>query len=90
MYDKSEKKTKVNSSYLNPNKNPWFNSDCYNARLLFKKARNKYTKNKSDAELRNEFLHAKSNYNKIKRNQKLKFKTNEKDKLTKLSKHKPI
>ena len=35
------------------------------------------------------FLHAKSNYNKIKRNQKLKFKTSEKDKLTKLSKCKP-
>jgi len=49
-------KTKVNSSYSNPNKKPWFNSDCFNARLLFKKARNKYTKNKSDAELRNDFF----------------------------------
>ena len=71
------------------NKKPWFNSDCYNARTSFKKARNKFSHDKSNAELRQEYITAKSNYNRIKRINKNKYKRMEKEKLTNLSKNQP-
>ena len=52
----------------NNNKKSWFNSDFFTTWKQFKKARNVFVKDKSN--VRQEYLNAKNNYNKIKRAQK--------------------
>lgn len=79
-----------NNSYnKNVNKSPWFNADCYRARSIFKKARNIFVRNKSSAQLRNEYISAKNSYNKIKRIHKKKYNYNERNNLNNMSKSNP-
>lgn len=83
------KTRKQNKNQTNNKRNQeWFNSDCYNARKLFKHARNKFVKFKND-ENRRDFINAKTHFNRIKRREKNKFKSKQKVNLTKMAKEKP-
>lgn len=69
-------------------KNKWFDLNCQNARKQFNNARNRFLRDKTDQN-RQEYLTAKSNYNKIKRQAKYKYKRQEGERLTNLAKEKP-
>ena len=60
------------------NKATWFNKACYEARNTSKTATNSLTRNKSDNILKQQYLRAKSDYNKIKRSKKSNYNAKEK------------
>jgi hypothetical protein len=70
---------KPNKHFKN-NKQPWFNSECYDARSMFKRKRNIFLRNKHCVYSRQEYIPAKTAYNKTKRFNKMKCYNNEKTK----------
>ena len=69
-------------------KNNWFNAECYEARKAFNQARNRFLRNRTEAN-RHDFLTSKTTYNNIKRTAKYKYKQLEGERLTHLAKDKP-
>jgi hypothetical protein len=67
---------------------PWFNAECNNARISFKRTRNTFQRNKTN-DNRRQFINARSHYNRIKKLCRNKYKAKEKRELTNLGISKP-
>ena len=72
----------------NKNRNKWFNVECAEAQNDFKRKRNTYLKDKN-AINRENFVQARTKYNKVKRNAKYKYKIQEGKNLCKKAKTQP-
>ena len=72
----------------NKNRNKWFNIECAEAQNDFKRKRNTYLKDKN-AINRENFVQARTKYNKVKRNAKYKYKIQEGKNLCKKAKTQP-
>ncbi|KAL4240409.1 hypothetical protein ACF0H5_001201 [Mactra antiquata] len=86
---------KIRKTQSNPvkkvhDKKPWFNHECYEARAMYKRARNAFIKHKDNQQLRENYISLKNKFNKIKRKQKKRYNYQERIQLNKMSKSEPL
>ena len=83
-------KIPINQNKLNKHSNTpkWFDENCYKSKHEFKKARNKFVRNKTD-ENRTAFTKSRTIYNRVRQRAKKRFKINEGRRLEKIAKTQP-
>lgn len=90
VFGKSFKVKENNSGTQNKHygKPKWFDEKCYNAKQEFTKARNIFTKNRTD-ETRTSFVKMRTKYNRVRQIAKRRFKLNEGQRLENIAKVQP-